>query len=79
MKINNDAELKKIVDICRRFPTLEIDAVCEDKRYLVDAKAFQAMRLLKGGGEVYFKVISGEEDEAKQFVEALKEVSLEMD
>ena len=78
MVLSTDADIKKIVSICKKYGTLEIDAICEHKRYVVDAKSLGGMRLLKDGGEVYFKTYGVDDGARDQFIKELVEVSNEI-
>lgn len=75
MKLITDAQIKQVAKFCKRFDDLDIDACCEDRRYLVDAKSVGGMRLLKNGGEVYFKMYGGSKQSRTEFVEGLSELS----
>ena len=77
MKLNTDAEVKKIVEICRKYDDLSIDACCENNEYLVDAKSLGGMRLLKGGGEVYFRPHGEDGKTIGNFIKDLVEASNE--
>lgn len=72
MKFTNDAQIRQAVDICKKYEGLKIYACCEENEYVVDGKSLGAMRLLKNGGEIYFKA-AGEDEEVARFVEEIAE------
>lgn len=78
MVLSTDADIKKVVDICKKYNALDIDAICEHKRYVVDAKSLGGMRLLKDGGEVYFRTYGVDSASRDQFIKELVEVSNEI-
>lgn len=74
MVLNSEADIKRIVGICKKYDGLKIDACCEENEYLVDAKSLGAMRLMKQGGEVFFRA-SGDEAQLQKFFDEIVEAS----
>ena len=74
MVFYSDEQIKRIVEICKRYDELEIAACCADKVFVVDAKVLGAMRILRGGGEVYFYA-EGNQEQYDKFLHDLVEAS----
>ena len=75
LELLTDKEIKEIVGLCQKFTDLEIDACCENNRYIVNAKSLGAMRLMKDGGEVYFRPFGDNQESIDRFVKSLVEYS----
>lgn len=73
---DSDKTIKNIVEICRRYRRLNIAACCEDKEYVVDAKSLAAMKLLRDGGEVYFRA-EGDKEQYDRFLQEIADASKE--
>lgn len=54
IKTLNDAV--RIANICEKYKGIDIDAMCETKRYIVDAKSIMGLSILMNGGEICFQV-----------------------
>lgn len=78
IKTLNDAV--RIANICEKYKGIDIDAMCETKRYVVDAKSIMGLSILMDGGDIYFQVhgdigtIRRFNDEIRGFGEYGKEV-----
>ena len=75
MELNNDASVKQVANICKQYQDIEVDACCENKQYVIDAKVVGSLRLLKNGGEVYFKLNGGTEQSKASLLKDLAELS----
>lgn len=54
IKTLNDAV--RIANMCEKYKDIDIDAMCETKRYIVDAKSIMGLSILMNGGEICFQV-----------------------
>lgn len=77
IKSLNDAV--RVANLCGQFRDLEIDATCENRRYIVDAKSMMGLTLLIGGGEVYFRVIDTSKNGYESFMKELGDLESELE
>lgn len=77
IKTLNDAV--RVANLCEQYPDLEIDAKCEKRRYIVDAKSMMGLTLMIDGGEVYFRVIDTNKPGYDSFMKELGELDIEFE